>query len=179
MHRFGCGAVFKRMHAIKRYITSCTLLQFPLRFLCKGKYREKKEKCSVTKIAPWHCFQVQKMRVSKNETPEISEIIREAPLQELRQDNRFHPLHIPGEVSAALGNETEQFGRSPGHGVSGKPRTHQGCGRISPSPRHTMPVPWEACTHTGETLSAISHGCATNKRSYLLIAITTLKNARD
>lgn len=103
---------------------SCTLLQFPLCFLRKSKYGVKQElKCSVTKIAPWHCFQVQKMRFSKNEMPERSEILREAPLWELRQDNRFHSLHFPREVSAALGNEIEQLGRSLGHGVSGKPST--------------------------------------------------------
>lgn len=90
----------------------CTLLQFSLCFLCKSKYRGKQKlKRSVTKTAPWHCFQVQKMRVSKTEISKRPEIIREAPLWELRQDNRFHSLHFPGEVSAAPANECEQLGQ--------------------------------------------------------------------
>lgn len=112
---------------------SCTLLQFPLRFLHKSKYGGKQElKCGVTKIAPQHCFQVQKMRFSKNKMPERSEISRQAPLWELRQDTRFHSLHFPGEVSAALGNEIEELGRSPGHGVSGKPSTPVGTWKDMP-----------------------------------------------
>lgn len=105
---------------------SSTPLQVPLHFLWKSKYGGKQElNYGVTKVAPWHCFQAQKMKGSKNEMPERPEIIREAPLWEKRQDNRFHSLHFPGEVSAALG-------RSPGHGVSRKLRTPGGTWKDKP-----------------------------------------------
>lgn len=99
------------MYAIKRDTlhSAPVLFMFPLQ---KQIQRETKKR-SVTKTAPWHCFQVQKMRVSKTEIPKRLEIIREAPLWELRQDNRFHSLHFPGEVSAAPANECEQLGQEP------------------------------------------------------------------
>lgn len=62
---------------------------------------------------------------------------------------------------------------------AGSPGPHWGYGRISPSPRHTTPVPWNL-THTLERPSLPSGMAVLQVRpSYPLTAITTLSNARD
>lgn len=63
----------------------------------------------------------------------------------------------------ALGNESEQLGRDLGHGASRKPSAPLGTWKDEPLSLAPMPLPWEACTHTGETCSAIRHGCATKR----------------
>lgn len=65
---------------------------------------------------------------------------------------------LPWRDITALSNEPEPLGRNLGHGASGKPSTPLRTRKNEPLFQAPVPVPWEACTCTRQTCSAIHHG---------------------
>lgn len=162
-YRFGSRVVFKWMHAVKRHIlhSAPAVFTFPLQKQIQRKTR--------TLI---HCYQNsslallpspeggiqqrrKKIRNYKGSTSPGAETTQQvSPLSTLTA--------LPQRGIAALGNESEQLSSDLGHGVSRKPSTPLGTQKDKPLSQAPGPAPWEACTHTGESHSAIHHGCATS-----------------
>lgn len=151
------------MHAVKRHIlhSAPAVFTFPLQ-----KQIQRKTRTSI------HCYQNsspallpsseggiqqrrKKIRNYKGSTSPGAETTKQvSPLSMLTA--------LPRRGIAALGNESEQLSSDLGHGVSGKPSTPLGTWKDKPLSQAPVLAPWEACTCTGETRSAICHGCATS-----------------
>lgn len=154
------------MHAIKGHILHCApaVFTFPLQKQIQRETRSLIRCYQNSSVAPLPSpedgiqqkTKAWKIRNSKRRT---------SPGAETRQ--QVSPLStrtaLPQRGITALGNESEQLGRDLGHGASGKPSAPLGTRKDEPLSQAHVPVPWEACTRTEETCSAIHHGCATNR----------------